>query len=60
LAEAPDPPDPVPALRVAAIELKDGRTEFAAARVEKGLARAEAEALARELSSNTSPLPSPP
>ena len=41
LAEAPDPPDPVVALRIAAIEMESGRSESAAARLEKGLAQGE-------------------
>ncbi len=41
LAEAPGPPDPVVALRVAAIEMETGRRESAAARIEKGLAQGE-------------------
>ena len=41
LAEAPDPPDPVLALRVAAVEMDAGRTESASARLEKGLAKGD-------------------
>ena len=41
LSEAPDPPDAILALRVAAIEMDGGRTESAAARLEKGLAKGD-------------------
>ncbi len=41
LAEAPDPPDPILALRVAAIEVDAGSTESANAKLEKGLAKGD-------------------